>query len=167
MSSPTDRIEKEILLRAPQDRVWRAISDAREFGEWFGMEFDGAFAPGVRMTGRIKPTIVDAAVAEAQKKYAGMPIAIAIERVEPMRLFSYRWHPFAIDPKLDYSDEPMTLVTFTLEPAEGGGTMLRIVETGFHSIPIERRADAFEANDGGWDAQMRLIEKYVVLPRPC
>jgi uncharacterized protein YndB with AHSA1/START domain len=163
MASAADQIVKEILLHAPQDKVWRAISDAREFGRWFGAEFDGEFVPGRRMTGRIKPTKADPAVAEMQQKYAGKPITIIIDRVEPKSLFSYRWHPFAIDENVDYSNEPMTLVTFTLEPSDGG-TKVRIVESGFDSIPIERRADAFEANEEGWRMQMQLIEKYLLLP---
>jgi uncharacterized protein YndB with AHSA1/START domain len=163
MSSSTDRVEKQLFVRAPLERVWHAISDAREFGNWFGVEFDREFAPGVHMTGRIKPTKADAAVAEMQKKYAGMRMEFVVERVEPMSVFSYRWHPFAIDPNVDYSDEPMTLVTFTLEPTEGG-TMLRVVESGFDAIPIERRTDAFEANEEGWAMQMQLIEKYLLLP---
>ena len=165
MSSSTDRVEKQLFLLAPQDKVWHAISDAREFGNWFGVEFDREFAPGARMTGRIKPTKADLAVAEIQKKYAGMRMALVVERVEPMRVFAYRWHPFAIDPDVDYSTEPMTLVTFTLEPTEGG-TMLRVVESGFDAIPIGRRADAFEANEEGWGMQMQMIEKYLLLPQP-
>ncbi|HEY7993392.1 MAG TPA: SRPBCC family protein [Candidatus Eremiobacteraceae bacterium] len=164
MISSTDRIEKRVSLRAPQERVWRAISDAAEFGSWFGMEIDGTFTAGSEVRGRIKPTIADAAVAERQKKYAGAPIAFFIERIEPMRTFAFRWHPYAIDTSVDYSKEPMTLVTFTLEPAEGG-TTLTVVETGFDSIPIERRADAFEANEEGWTLQLQLIEKYLLLPR--
>lgn len=164
MSSSTDRIEKELFLRAPQAKVWNAISDAGEFGDWFGMELDGEFVPGAQMTGRIKPTKADAAVAEMQKKYAGTPVAFVVDRVEPMSLFSYRWHPFALDPAIDYSNEPMTLVTFTLEPRDDG-TMLRIVESGFDSIPIGRRADAFEANEEGWGMQMQLVEKYLLLPQ--
>jgi uncharacterized protein YndB with AHSA1/START domain len=160
MNPLTDRIEKKIFLRAPQHRVWRALTDAGEFGDWFGMELDGAFSPGARLTGRIKPTTVDPAVAKMQKKYAGMPITFVVERVEPMSLLSYRWHPFAIDPNVDYTSEPMTLVTFTLEPSLGG-TILRVVESGFDSIPIERRADAFEANGAGWTIQMQLVEKYL------
>jgi uncharacterized protein YndB with AHSA1/START domain len=163
MTSSTDRIEKETVLRAPQEKVWHAISNAREFGNWFGVEFDSEFAPGTTITGRIKPTTVDPAVAEMQKKYAGMPFTFVVDRVEPMSLFSFRWHPFAIEPNVDYSHEPMTLVTFTLQPTTGG-TLLRIVETGFDSIPIERRAEAFEANAEGWGMQMQLLEKY--LPSP-
>jgi uncharacterized protein YndB with AHSA1/START domain len=164
MASSTDRIAKELFVRAPQERVWRAISDAGEFGDWFGIELDGEFASGARMTGRIKPTKADAAVAELQEKYAGMRLAFVVERMEPMSLFSYRWHPFAIDPDADYSKEPMTLVTFELESADGG-TMVRVTESGFDSIPIERRAEAFGANDQGWAVQLLLIEKYLLLPQ--
>ncbi len=129
------------------------------------MEFDGEFVPGAQMTARIKPTKADPSVAEMQKKYAGAPVTFVVDRVEPMSVFSYSWHPFAIDSNIDYSKEPMTLVTFTLEPTDGG-TKLRIVESGFDSIPIERRADAFEANEEGWSMQMELIEKYLLLPQP-
>lgn len=164
MTSSTDRIEKQLFLRAPQERVWRAISDAKEFGSWFGMELDGDFVAGKQISGRIKPTTADSTVAKMQEKYTGAPVAFFIEQIQPMDLFSYRWHPFAIDSSIDYSTEPMTLVTFMLEPAEGG-TMLKVVETGFDSIPIARRADAFEANDEGWTMQMQLIEKYLLQPQ--
>jgi uncharacterized protein YndB with AHSA1/START domain len=164
VASSADRIEKEILLRAPQEKVWRAISDSRQFGEWFGMELDGEFKPGTPISGRIKPTIADPAIAEMQKKYAGAPVEFVVDRIEPMRLFSLKWHPFAIDPSVDYSNEPMTLITFTLEPRDGD-TLLRVVESGFDSIPIERRAKAFEANAGGWAMQMGMIQKYLALPQ--
>jgi uncharacterized protein YndB with AHSA1/START domain len=160
MSTGTDRIEKRVLLRAPRDRVWRAISDAKQFGSWFGVEFDGPFVAGARLTGRITPTKVDAEVAKSQEPYAGRAFECTIERIEPMRLFSFRWHPFAIDPSVDYSKEPTTLVVFELEEA-AGGTELRITESGFDKIPLERRAKAFAANDGGWTAQAKLIEKYL------
>lgn len=162
MISSTDRIEKQVALRAPQERVWRAISDPAEFGSWFGMEFDGKFAAGAEVRGRIKPTIADAEVAKGMEQYRGTPIFLVIDRIEPMRLFSFRWHPDAIDTSIDYSKEPMTLVTFTLEPTRGG-TTLTVVESGFDSIPIERRAEAFESNDRGWAAQVQLIEKYLQL----
>jgi len=164
MNQSTDRIEKEIVLRAPQERVWRAISDVVRFGDWFGMELDGAFVPGARLSGRLKPTTVDPGVAEMQRKHAGIPVSFFVERVEPMTLLSYRWHPFALDPQADYSNEPMTLVTFTLEPVDGG-TRLRVVESGFDSIPLERRADSFEANSEGWAVQMQLVQKYLSLER--
>ncbi len=164
MGSSTDRIEKRILLRAPQERVWRAISDATEFGNWFGVELEGDFVPGAQMKGRIKPTMADPGIAKTQEKYAGMPMTFFVERIEPMNLFAFRWHPFAIDPSVDYSSEPMTLVTFTLEPAEDG-TLLTVVETGFDSMPLVRRADAFEANEEGWDAMVKVVEKYLALPQ--
>jgi uncharacterized protein YndB with AHSA1/START domain len=162
MISSTDRIEKRVFLRAPQDRVWHAISDATEFGDWFGVEFDAAFVAGSHLVGRIRPTKADPEVAKPQEKYTGMPMSVFIEKIEPITLFSFRWHPFAIDSAVDYSNEPTTLVTFTLEPAEGG-TTLTIVESGFDSIPIERRADAFEANDEGWELQAQMIDKYLSL----
>jgi len=164
MTSSTDRIEKRVTLRAPQERVWRAVSDAQEFGNWFGMELDGPFTPGAEMRGRLKPTIADADVAKMQAKYAGTPLAIYIEQIEPMSTFSFRWHPFALDPAVDYSNEPMTLVTFHLEPVEGG-TLLTIVETGFDAVPLARRADAFEANEEGWALMADVLAKYVHEPR--
>jgi uncharacterized protein YndB with AHSA1/START domain len=160
MPGSTDRIEKKVLLRAPRDRVWRAISDAKELGTWFGVSFDGPFVAGTRLTGRIVPTRVDAAVAKAQEPHAGKTFELSIDRIEPMRLFSFRWHPFAVDPGVDYSSEPATLVTFELEEAPGG-TKLTITESGFDRIPLERRAKAFASNEQGWTAQAMLIEKYL------
>jgi uncharacterized protein YndB with AHSA1/START domain len=162
MSAATDRIEKRILLRAARERVWRAISDAAEFGSWFGVRFDGSFAPGARLTGRIAPTRVDAQVAKSQEPYAGKTFEIVVDRVEPMRLFSFRWHPFAVDAAVDYSQEPATQVVFELEEAPEG-TWLTITESGFDRIPLARRAAAFAANEQGWQAQTRLIEKYLAL----
>jgi uncharacterized protein YndB with AHSA1/START domain len=159
-TTTTDRIEKKVVLRAPRERVWNAISDAKQFGTWFGVEFDGPFAPGAAMKGRMKPTKVDPEVAKMQEPYKGMAFDCTIERIEPMRLFSFRWHPFAIDPKVDYSKEPTTLVTFELEEVPGG-TQLTITETGFDKVPLERRAQAFEANEGGWTHQAKLLAKYI------
>jgi uncharacterized protein YndB with AHSA1/START domain len=163
MASSTDRIEKKVLLRAPRERVWRAISDSKQFGNWFGVEFDGPFVAGAHLTGRITPTKVDAEVAKSQEPYAGAPFECTIETVEPMRLFSFRWHPFAIEPGVDYSHEDSTLVAFELEDVVGG-TSLTITESGFDQIPLERRAKAFAANEQGWTAQSVLIEKYVTGP---
>lgn len=160
MTTDTDRIQKRILLRAPRERVWRAISDSKEFGSWFGVDFDGAFAPGARVTGKIVPTKVDPEVAKMQEPYAGMAFDFTVERIEPLRLFSFRWHPFAIEPGVDYSKEPTTLIVFELEDAPGG-TMLTITESGFDRIPLARRAKAFAANEEGWELQARLIEKYL------
>ena len=158
--SETDRIEKKIWLRAPQSRVWRALTDAKEFGSWFGMKFDTGFAPGALVRGIIVPTTVDPAIAASQKPYEGHPFEITIDRIEPERLFSFRWHPFAIERGVDYSAEPTTLIEFTLEPAPGG-ILLTLTESGFDAIPLARRAKAFAANDGGWAHQMKLIEKYL------
>ncbi len=162
MSINTDRIEKKVLLRAPRERVWRAISDSQQFGSWFGVKFDGPFVAGTPITGKIVPTTVDAEVARSQKPYIGVAFEFAVDRVEPIRLFSFRWHPYAVEAGVDYSKEPSTLVVFELEEA-AGGTMLTVTESGFDRIPIERRAKAFAANEGGWNAQMKLIEKYLAL----
>ncbi|HMG53768.1 MAG TPA: SRPBCC family protein [Kofleriaceae bacterium] len=158
--SNTDRIEKKVLLRAPRERVWRAISDAKQFGTWFGVEFDGPFVAGQRITGKMTPTKVDPEVARMQEPYAGMAFDYTVDRIEPMTLFSFRWHPFAIDPKVDYSKEPATLVVFELEEVTGG-TQLTITESGFDRIPLERRAKAFAANEGGWQKQTELLAKYL------
>ena len=152
MSAPsTDRIEKHVVLRAPRSRVWRAIADAAEFGSWFRMQLDGAFVAG--KTVRAKVT---------SPGYEHMKVEMQVERIEPERYFSYRWHPYPNDPATDYSAEPMTLVEFTLADAEGGeGTALTIVESGFDRIPLARRAEAFRVNDGGWAGQIKNLEKYV------
>ncbi len=156
----TDRIEKKIVLRAPLDRVWRAISDANEFGSWFGMAFDGPFEEGARLTGKIAPTSVDPEVAKLQEPHVGKAFDFSVERIEPERLISFRWHPYAIDPDVDYSSEPMTLIVFELkEVAEG--VLLTISESGFDRIPLARRAEAFKANEGGWEHQTQLIRKYL------
>lgn len=162
--SDTDRIQKKIVLRAPLERVWKAISDSRQFGSWFGVRFESPFVAGQPMTGKMTPTTVDPDVAKMQEPYTGMQFDFTIDRVEPMRLFSFRWHPFAVEPDFDYSKEPMTLVTFELEEVPEG-TSLTITESGFDSIPLARRAQAFKANEGGWTSQMQLIEKYVTANR--
>lgn len=160
MNVDTDRIEKQILLRAPRERVWKAISDAKAFGHWFGVEFDDPFVAGARITGRIVPTKVDAEVAKMQEAYTGMSCDITIERIEPMSLLSFRWHPYAIEPGSDYSKEPQTLVKFEFEEVREG-TMLTITESGFDRIPLARRAEAFASNAEGWQIQTTLIEKYL------
>jgi len=157
----TDRIEKRVLLRAPLARVWRAISDSKEFGSWFGVRFDVPFTPGAKLRGVVVPTTVNEEVAKAQKPYEGTPFEITVEHMEPERLFSFRWHPFAVEPGVDYSLEPTTLVAFTLEKT-ADGIMLTITETGFDQIPLARRARAFSANEGGWSKQVELIEAYLV-----
>ncbi len=156
----TDHIEKKVLLRAPLKRVWRALSDSTEFGRWFGVRFDGPFAPGAHLRGVITPTTVNAEVAKAQKEYEGRPFEITIEQMEPEKLFSFRWHPFAVERGVDYSSEPTTLVVFALEEV-ADGVMLTVTESGFDRIPLERRAKAFKANEEGWGMMVKVFEEYV------
>ena len=155
----SDRIEKKIVLKAPLARVWRAISDAGEFGEWFGLEFDRGFAVGASVRGTIVGTTVDPEVGKMQQQHAGTAFDIKVERIEPQRAFAFRWHPFAMGDG-DYSKEPMTLVTFALEPQDEG-VLLTVTESGFDQIPLERRAQAFTANEGGWSIMVGVIGKYV------
>ena len=155
-----DRIEKTILLRAPLKRVWRALSDSTEFGNWFGMRFNAPFAPGATMTAVIVPTTVNQEVAKMQKPYEGISYEIKIEQMQPERLFSFRWHPGAVEPGIDYASEPTTLVVFTLEKAPDG-VQLTVTESGFDQIPLARRAKAFSANEGGWTLVIKLIEEYL------
>ena len=153
-------IVKTVELRAPRARVWRAVSDAREFGAWFGMGFDGPFVPGEAITGRLTPTQVDAEVAKMQAPHAGMQFEFLVVAIEPERRLELKWHPFAIDPEVDYSREAMTRIEFLLEDVEHG-TRLTITESGFEHLPEARRSKALEANRGGWDHQARLIAKYL------
>jgi uncharacterized protein YndB with AHSA1/START domain len=156
----TDRIEKKILLRAPRKRVWRALTDYQEFAIWFGVKFDQPFKPEAALRGVIVGTSMDAEVASMQKKYDGVPFAVTIGEMQAERLFSFRWHPYAVEPKVDYSAEPTTLVEFVVEEVTGG-VMLTVTESGFDRIPLARRAKAFTANDGGWSIVVTLIEKFL------
>jgi len=160
---PTDRIEKKVLLRAPLARVWRALVDSSEFGHWFGVRFDGPFVAGEPIHGVIVGTAVNAEVAAMQKTHAGLDFNITIDRIEPQRLFSFRWHPHAIDRNVDYSAEPTTLVSFSLEET-AEGVLLTVTESGFDSIPLARRATAFNANDGGWTIMAKVFGEYVEQP---
>ena len=147
--SNTDRIEKRVTLKAPRARVWKALVDSTEFGRWFGVNIDGPFVPGATARGKITIPKYDHITAEFQ-----------IERIEPESYFSYRWHPYAIDPAVDYSNEPTTLVEFTLDE-DGPSTVLTIIESGFDRIPLARRAEAFRMNEGGWTGQIKNIENHV------
>ena len=150
VAAGTDRIEKRIVLRAPRARVWHAVSSAGEFGAWFGVDFKGmSFATGATVRGNI-----------TYPGYEHLTMEIVIERMEPERLFSFRWHPNAVDPKVDYSKEPTTLVVFELQDA-AEGTLLTVVETGFDGIPLHRRAEAWRSNDQGWAEQVKRIAAYV------
>jgi len=148
-STSTDRIEKRVVLRAPRTRVWRALTNAAEFGTWFRVNLDGDFVAGQPTRGKM-----------AIPGFEHATIELLVERIDPERYFSYRWHPYAIDPAVDYSAEPTTLVEFHLADAEGG-TALTIVESGFDRIPLTRRAEAFRMNDNGWTGQIKHLAKYV------
>jgi uncharacterized protein YndB with AHSA1/START domain len=151
--STTDRIQKEIVLKAPRSRVWKAISDSREFGDWFKVDMSGVtFEAGKPARGKM-----------TYPGHEGHPFEIVIDRIEPERLFSFKWHPYGIDPNYDYSDEPMTLIEFELDEVEAG-TRLTVTESGFDSIPLARRAEAFRMNSEGWAEQVRNIEAYVTAP---
>jgi uncharacterized protein YndB with AHSA1/START domain len=148
----TNSIEKHIELKAPVSRVWRALTDYREFGEWFRVKLETPFVPGETSRGRILYPGYEHLVWEA-----------VVQKMEPERLFSFTWHPYAIDPDVDYSGETPTLVEFRLEKT-ADGTSLTVTESGFDNIPDIRRLEAFRMNDGGWTEQMKNIEKYVVAP---
>jgi uncharacterized protein YndB with AHSA1/START domain len=148
-TSSTDRIEKRFEVQASRSRVWRAISTAKEFGEWFRVKLDGEFAAGSPIRAQI-----------TQPGYEHVVFDMVVDRIEPEKYFSYRWHPYAIDSKVDYSNEPMTLVEFILEETDGG-TAVTIVESGFDRIPLGRRAEAFRMNDNGWTGQSKNLARYV------
>lgn len=153
-----DKIEKTATLKAPLANVWKAISDSSAFGTWFGMTIDGPFVEGKTVMGAIAKTQVDEEIAKHQEPFVGMRCELRIERITPLKLFAFRWHPGA---KPDTGpDAPTTLVTFELEEVPGG-TRLTITESGFDALPLEERAKAFTENEGGWEAQLSLIAKYL------
>lgn len=153
-----DEIRKTTTLKAPLAKVWRAISDSAAFGAWFGMTIEGPFVEGQTVMGAIAMTQVDEEIAKHQAPYVGVPCELRIERIVPLRLLSFRWHPGAA-PEVG-PDAPTTLVTFEIEEAPGG-TRLTITESGFEALPLERRAKVFAQNEGGWDAQLALVAKYL------
>ena len=145
----SDRIEKQVELKAPVSRVWRALTDYREFGEWFRVKLQGPFVPGEIARGQI-----------THPGYEHVKWQVHVQKIEPEHTFSFTWHPYAIDPAVDYSHETPTLVEFTLTPTPTG-TLLRVTESGFDNIPAARRSEAFLKNSGGWAAQIHNIEAYV------
>ena len=144
-----DHIEKRIELKAPISRVWRALTDYREFGEWFRVKIEGPFVPGQKASGQI-----------TYPGYEHVRWEVVIQKMEPERLFSFTWHPYAVDPKQDYSGEPPTLVAFSLEKS-AKGTRLTVVESGFDKLPSHRRDEAFRMNERGWGTQMENIAKHL------
>jgi uncharacterized protein YndB with AHSA1/START domain len=148
-TTASDRIKKQLLLRAPKSRVWRALTDADEFGVWFRVRLEHGFAVGQRVAGKL-----------TYPGYEHLTFEVTVERMDAERLFAFRWHPYAIDPKLDYSKEPTTLVEFRLEEV-AGGTLLTVVESGFDRIPAARRAEAFRMNTQGWAEQLENVQRHV------
>lgn len=144
-----DRIEKKTLLRAPRARVWRALTEAREFGTWFRAELDGTFAAGRTVRGRV-----------TYPGYEHIRFEMTVETMEPERRFSYRWHPASMEPDFDYSKEPTTLVEFFLDEV-AGGTQLTVIESGFGRLPVGRRDEAFRQNTEGWELQLENIQEHV------
>jgi len=150
MNTSTDRIERKVLIKATRARVWRALSNAPEFGDWFGVDFKGKiFVAGKSVEGKV-----------TYPGYEHVAMEVLIEKIVPDRLLSWRWHPAAIDPAVDYSQEPTTLVVFELEEVDGG-TMLSVIESGLDKIPLDRRATVYRLNSSGWDEQMENIKKHV------
>jgi uncharacterized protein YndB with AHSA1/START domain len=144
-----DRIEKQIELKAPVARVWRALTDYREFSKWFQVNLEAPFVAGQTSRGQV-----------TYPGYEHLKWEALVQKMEPERLFSFTWHPYAIDSQKDYSKEPSTLVEFRLEP-KGDGTLLTLTESGFSKLPADRRLEAFRMNDGGWTEQMKNIERHV------
>lgn len=149
-TSASDRIEKSIDIAAPLGRVWRALTDHREFGEWFRVRLESPFEAGRATRGRV-----------TYPGYEHVKMEVQVVRIEPERYFSFRWHPYAVEPGVDYSKEPMTLVEFRLEQI-ATGTRLSVTESGFDSIPMARRDEAFRMNNGGWEEQIGNIQRYAV-----
>ncbi len=150
MKNTEDRIEKTIVLAAPIARVWRALTDHAEFGEWFQVKLSGPFEPGAVVTGEM-----------TFPGYECYPWRARVERMEPESLFSFRWHDF--DEKLDkdVSEQPTTLVEFRLEAIDSGFTRLQVTESGFAALPDPRRFEVFRENTAGWDTQAGNLERYV------
>lgn len=145
----TSSIERSVDMQAPIDRVWRALSDHREFGQWFGVALDGRFVAGEISTGHI-----------TTKGYEHIRWTAQVVAIDPPRRLAFTWHPYAIDPAADYSAEEPTLVEFRLD-SRAGGTRLTVTESGFDEIPAYRRDEALRMNGNGWTIQMDNIRKHV------
>ncbi len=145
----TDRIEQRVVLRVPRAFIWHALADAEEFGAWFGAKMEGPFRQGATVRGKV-----------TMEGHKGHPIEMEIDRIEPEHLFSWRWHPYTVDPEIDYSAEPRTLVECRLEEV-GPGTALTFVESGFNALPAARREEAYRMHEEGWAEQCKSIERYL------
>ena len=152
LHNETDKIEKQIELKAPVTRVWRALTDYREFSEWFGVDLETPFIPGKTSRGKV-----------TYPGYEHVTFEVTVQEIEPERLFSITWHPCAVDPGEDYSTEPSTLVEFRLQKT-GTGTLLTVTESGFSKLPPDRRDEALRMNDDGWTEQLKNIERHATQP---
>lgn len=152
IQATTDAVERSIVINAPRERVWRALTDTQEFGTWFGSRLQGqTFAAGQRVHGPI-----------THAGYEHVQFDVVVERIEPQTVLAYRWHPYPVDPAVDYNAETPTLVTFTLKDVPGGSTLVTVVESGFDAVPPERRLEAFRMNDRGWAAQLENLSRHVL-----
>ena len=147
--STTDEIRKHLLIKAPPSRVWRAITDADQFGAWFRVKLETPFVVGQPTSGRI-----------THAGWEHVRFTLVTEAIEPETRFAYLWHPYAVDINKDYSAEPMTLVEFLLG-SQDGDTLVTVVESGFDRLPPERIAEAFRMNERGWAEQLDNIQAYV------
>ena len=149
-TTETDRIERKVMINAPRERVWRALTNAEEFGTWFGANLKGqTFAIGQRTSGQI-----------VHKGFEHILFDVVVERIDPQDVFAYRWHPYPMDPTVDYNLEEPTAVTFTLTDTSDNGTLLTVVESGFDKVAPGRRLEAFRMNSNGWEAQLRNIARH-------
>ncbi|MFO0861751.1 MAG: SRPBCC family protein [Phycisphaerales bacterium] len=149
MNLPTDRIEKQIEVATDLDRVWSAITDFRQFGQWFRVALEGPFETGKKTRGRV-----------TYPGYEHLTFEVAVVAITPKSYFAFRWHPYAVDPNVDYANEPPTLVEFFLEP-RATGVLVRVTESGFSALPVHRRDEAFRMNTGGWEIQVNNIREYL------
>ena len=143
------RIDRTIEIAAPPERVWRALTDVAELSEWFQVTIEGHIAPGSELW-----------MTSVLPQHAGQRWPVRILELTPPRRVVWQWHPGEVDPARDYSREPQTTVTFTLEPSEQG-TRLSLAETGFDALALERRAKAFADNSQGWTEVLDWLQRYV------
>jgi uncharacterized protein YndB with AHSA1/START domain len=149
-TTDTNTVERSILIKGSRERVWRALTNAEEFGAWFGANLSGqVFEPGRRARGLM-----------TEPGMEHMYFDVVVERMQPQETMSFHWHPYAVLPDVDYSQEEPTLVTFTLKDAPGDGILLTVLESGFDNIPQHRRREAFEMHSKGWEYQLQNVARH-------
>ncbi len=145
----SDIVEKQIEIAAPVARVWQALTDSRQFGEWFLVKLEGPFVAGLPVGGQL-----------TFPGYEHVRMEVVVKAIEPESYFSYTWHPYAVDPNVDYSKETPTLVEFRLKET-AGGTSVTVTESGFQKLPAARRDIALLRNEAGWQQQLGNLRAYV------